>query len=296
MYFYVEIGGFMRITISGSSGLIGQELIETYTDKGWTFNVINRDSLQMSDSEFLEKKIEGADAVINLAGAPILIRWNDPSRKEIYDSRIETTRRIANAINQAKIKPRVFISNSAIGIYDTVNTHTEESRGFATGFLGTLCRDWEAEAMKAAGSTRVVVLRTGVVLSSKGGALKKAYGPFSFGLGGVIGTGDQAFSWVHIRDLVHIYQAVLGNDNFSGVVNAVSPTPTTNYHFTKTFGKVINQITVFRIPASVLKLIYGNAASTLIEGQNVVPEKLLKSGFTFEFPTIEKALLNLYRI
>ena len=286
----------MLVSISGASGLIGRTLIETYTDKGLIFRIINRDSFKLPDQEFLEAKIEGTDAVINLAGAPILKRWTESYKQELYNSRVMTTRKIANAINQAKVKPKVFICNSAIGIYDVTNKHTEESAGFANDFLGTLCRDWESAAMSAAGTTRVVVLRTGVVLSSKGGALKTAHGPFSFGFGGVIGSGEQSFSWIHIRDLMHIYKAILDNENFSGPVNAVAPYPTTNYHFTKTFGKVLNQMTVFKIPLWVLKKKYGDASTTLIEGQNVIPEKLLKSGFEFEFPTIEKALLNLYRI
>jgi hypothetical protein len=286
----------MRVSISGSTGLIGSELISTYQDKGLTFRIINRDSIKLPDDEFLETKIEGADAVINLAGAPILKRWTKSYRKEIYDSRIETTRKIANAIVRAKIKPKVFISSSAIGIYNTVNVHKEESTGFSDNFLGKLCRDWEAEALAAVGNTRVILLRTGVVLSSKGGMLKAAHGPFSIGLGGTIGKGDQSFSWVHIRDLMHIYRTILDNEKISGVVNAVAPNPTTNLHFTKTFGKVLNQITVFKIPLSALKVIYGDAASTLTEGQNVIPEKLLRNGFEFEFPTIESALLNLYRI
>ena len=295
-YIYEEIGCFMLVSISGSSGLIGRELIDTYKDKGWTFRILNRDSFRMPDNEFLETKIEGSDAIINLAGAPVLKRWSESYRKEIYNSRIETTRKIANAILQAKVKPKVFISTSAIGIYDTRGVHTEESTAFPDGFLGKVCRDWEAEALAAVGKTRVVLLRTGVVLSSKGGALKTAYGPFSFGLGGVIGKGDQPFSWIHIRDLMHIYQTILENENINGVVNAVAPNPTTNFHFTKTFGKVLNQMTLFKIPLFIMKAIYGDAASTLTEGQNVIPEKLLRNGFEFEFPTIESALLNLYRI
>ena len=286
----------MLVSICGATGLIGRSLIETYTDKGLTFRIMNRNSFNLTDQEFLEAKIEGVDAVINLAGAPILKRWTESYKQELYDSRIMTTRKIANAINQAKVKPKVFICNSAIGIYDNRNKHTEESTGFANDFLGKLCREWESVAMSAAGSTRVVVLRAGVVLSSKGGALKTAHGPFSFGFGGVIGSGEQALSWIHFRDLMHVYKAILDNENFSGPVNAVAPYPTTNLHFTKTFGKVLNQMTVFKIPLWALKKIYGDAASTLIEGQNVIPEKLLKSGFEFEFPTIEKALLNLYRI
>ena len=286
----------MLVSISGSTGLIGSEFIRTYSDKGLDFRIINRDSLKMPDQEFLESKIEGVDAVINLAGAPILKRWTDSYKDEIYKSRIDTTRKIANAIIQAKVKPKVFISNSAIGIYDDQGVHSETSTGLADNFLGKLCHDWESEAMAAAQFTRVVICRTSVVLSSQGGALKTAYTPFSFGLGGVIGNGEQAFSWIHIRDLMHIYKFILDNESITGVVNAVAPTPTTNYHFTKTFGKVLNQITIFKIPLMVLRAIYGDAASTLTEGQNVIPEKLLDNKFEFEFPTIEKALLNLYRI
>ena len=213
----------MLVSISGASGLIGRELIETYTNNGLTFRIINRDSFKLNDQEFLETKIEGVDAVINLAGAPILKRWTKSYRKEIYDSRIETTRKLANAVIHAEVKPKVFISNSAVGIYNTRDLHTEESTGFADDFLGKLCRDWESEALTATEVTRVVLVRTGVVLSSKGGALRTAYSPFSFGLGGIIGSGEQVFSWIHIRDLMRIYKAILDNDSFSGVVNAVSP-------------------------------------------------------------------------
>jgi uncharacterized protein (TIGR01777 family) len=286
----------MLVSISGSTGLIGQEMIRIYSGDEISFRIINRDSFKMSEDEFLEKKIEGADAVINLAGAPILKRWTESYKKELYASRIETTRKIANAIIHTKVKPEVFISKSAIGIYDTLGVHNEESTALSDDFLGKLCRDWEAEALAASPYTRVVILRTGVVLSSKGGALKTAHGPFKFGLGGIIGTGTQAFSWIHIRDLIHIYKTILDNDTLSGVVNAVAPYPTTNSHFTKTFGKVLNQFTILKIPTFALKAIYGDASSTLTEGQTVIPGKLLKTNFEFAFPTIEKALLNLYRI
>ncbi|MCX6245161.1 MAG: TIGR01777 family oxidoreductase [Bacteroidetes bacterium] len=286
----------MQLSISGSTGLVGRELINKLTGDEWTFRIISRDSIKMPDEEFLEKKIEGADAVINLAGAPIIKHWTEAYKKEILDSRISTTRKIATAIRNAKVKPPVFISASAIGIYDSVNTHDEESTSLADDFLGKVCSEWEAEAMAVSDLTRVVIIRLGVVLSSKGGALKKAHGPFSFGLGGVIGSGQQAFSFIHIRDLIKIYQAILENKNITGVVNAVAPESTNNYHFTKTLGKVLNQMTIFKIPESALRLIYGDAAVTLTEGQKVVPAKLMKNGFQFEFPTIEKALLNIYRV
>ena len=286
----------MNVTISGSSGLIGRALIDTNSEKGWHFHPVPRDSFNLSDVEFLEKNIEGADVVISLTGAPILKRWTENYKKEIYDSRVETTKKIANAIVQAKVKPRLFISNSAIGIYDSTSIHDEESVSFATDFLGKLCLDWEAAAFSAKEYTRVVVLRTGIVLSRKGGAMKAMFTPFSIGLGGKIGSGDQAFSFIHIRDLMHIFSYVVENENISGVVNAVAPNPTNNYHLTKILGKVLVQRAFLRIPVAILKARYGEAASILITGQHVIPGKLLDSGFNFEFPTIEKSLLDLYRV
>ncbi|HSN49874.1 MAG TPA: TIGR01777 family oxidoreductase [Bacteroidales bacterium] len=285
----------MQVSISGSSGFTGKEMINILDNQGIVFTVINRDSFGMSDAAFLEQKIEGKDAVINLAGAPILQKWTTRKKEEIYNSRIDTTNKIARAIREAKVKPKVFVSASAIGIYSSVGTHTETSNGFADDFLSKVCHDWEAAAMSVSDITRVVILRTGIVFGNTGGALPVMHKPFSMALGGTIGKGTQPLSWIHIRDLVNIYKFVIENDAFSGIVNAVAPNPTTNFHFTKTFAKIINQPAVFRIPLFALKARYGEAAATLIEGQTVIPEKLNQSGFRFEFPTIEKALLNLYR-
>jgi uncharacterized protein (TIGR01777 family) len=276
--------------------LIGQALIEAFTDKGWIFHSIPRNAYAQPDEEFLQKNIEGAEVVINLAGAPILKRWTDKYKKEILESRITPTRKIVTAINQAQVKPRLFISTSAIGIYDSTNSHDEGSTAFADDFLGRLCIDWESEAFHAKSCTRVVVLRTGIVLSRKGGAMKAMHRYFSIGLGGVIGKGDQSFSFIHIRDLMSLYKFILENENISGIVNAVSPNPISNSHFTKILGRVLVQPTVFRIPVRILKAKYGEAAETLIKGQNVIPKKLANNGFVFEYPTIEKTLLNLYRI
>jgi uncharacterized protein (TIGR01777 family) len=285
----------MQISMSGATGFIGDMLIKRFFEKGWPVNVIDRQSLTLDDKEFIEKKIEGSDVVINLAGAPVLKRWNEGYKKEIYDSRIDTTRKITIAIRNARRKPLVFISGSAIGIYNSKETHTEESRHFAADFMGKVCRDWEHEALEAAVSTRVVIFRTGVVLGQNGGALKTMYTPFKFGLGGIIGNGKQSFSWIHITDLMNAFVFAIENESFSGIVNAVAPDPTTNYHFTKTFGKVLNQPAIMRVPEFALKLMYGEGSQALTSGQNVLPEKLLKAGFTFSFPTIEKALMNLYR-
>jgi uncharacterized protein len=285
----------MQISMSGASGFIGSMLNKRFIENGWMVNVINRESLAMNDKEFLERKIEGSDVVINLAGAPILKRWNDSYKKEIYHSRIDTTRKIVTAIKHSDRKPRVFISGSAIGIYNSIETHTEESQHFADDFMGNVCQDWEHEALEATGLTRVVIFRTGVVLANNGGALKTMYFPFKTGLGGIIGNGKQAFSWIHISDLVGAFIYAIENVTISGIVNAVAPEPTTNYNFTKVFGKVLVQPTILKIPEFTLKLLYGEGSKALTIGQNVLPEKLLKAGFIFNFPTIRKALMDLYK-
>ena len=285
----------MQISMSGATGFIGNMLNKRFFEKGWPVNVINRQSFELNDKEFIEKKIEGSDVVINLTGAPIVKRWNESYKKEIFHSRIDTTRKIATAIRNASRKPQVFISGSAIGIYNSTETHTEESQHFADDFMGKVCRDWEYEAVEATTSTRVVIFRTGVVLGKNGGALKTMYTPFKIGLGGIIGNGKQPFSWITITDIVDAFVFTIENESFSGIVNAVAPNPTTNYHFTKTLGKVLNQPAIMRVPEFALKLIYGEGSKALTSGQNVLPEKLLKAGFTFRFPTIEKALMDLYR-
>jgi uncharacterized protein len=286
----------MRVSLSGSTGFIGSELMRKFSGTDWTFSVINRDSFLMDDDEFIRQKIDGADVVIHLAGATLAHRWTASYKNEILHSRIDTTRKIAVAIRKSRVKPKVFISASAIGIYDSSGRHTEESTAFADDFLGQVCRQWEAEARTAETDTRVVIVRNGIVLGTAGGMLASVHKFFNIGLGGTIGDGRQAFSWIHIRDLLRIYEFIIGNDNIRGVVNAVAPNPTTNYHFTKTYGKVLLQPAVMKVPALLLKSVYGEGSDQLMKGQEVIPDVLLKTGFSFEFSTVESALLNLYRI
>jgi uncharacterized protein len=286
----------MKVSLSGSTGFIGSELLKKYSGTDWIFTIINRDSLALSDDEFIRQKIDGADVVINLAGAPVLRRWSEAGRNEILHSRVDTTRKIARCIIRSQNRPKVFISTSAIGIYDDTGKHTEESTAFSGDFLGEVCRQWEAEALAAAPHTRVVIARTGIVLGTAGGALKTMHKFFGIGLGAALGDGKQDFSWIHIRDLLNIYGFIILHDSISGVVNAVAPEPTDNLHFTKTLGKVLMQPAFMKVPAFMLKSMYGEGAGQLLKGQKVVPEKLLKKGFTFQFPAIESALLNLYRI
>jgi len=285
----------MQISISGASGFIGTELMKRFIDMGHGFTIINRAALALPDEEFCSQKIEGSDAVINLAGATINKRWTERYKNEIYNSRILTTRKIARAIIDAKNKPKLYISNSAIGIYDAMGSHNEESKCFADDFMGRLCRDWEKEALFVKDQTRVVIFRTGLVLGATGGVLKTMYPIFNFGLGGVIGNGQQAFSWIHIADLINAYNFTVEHDNINGIINAVAPNPVTNQYFTRAFGKILGRPAFMKVPFFALRMLYGEGAEALVSGQEVIPGRLLENGFEFMFPTIGKALMDLYR-
>lgn len=285
----------MNLALSGASGFIGQALIKRALGMGWTVKVIDRDSFKMPDEQFLEEKIEGTDAVINLAGAPIAKRWTPKYKQLIMESRVTTTRKIAFAITRASHKPAVFISTSAIGIYDSINTHDESSSAYAGSFLTEVCSAWEQEAMKAAASTRLVIFRIGVVLGRDGGALSKMYLPFSIGLGGKIGNGSQPVSFIHLDDLIEAMIFSLENQSLRGIVNAVTPFPTDNADFSDKLGKVLKQQVWFTIPAFAMKMMYGEGAQVLLEGQKVMPEKLIQAGFRFKYPTMQNALMQIYR-
>jgi uncharacterized protein len=285
----------MQVSISGSSGFIGSSIKKYFLDKGWVINEIDRATLAMQVNDLLFKKIEGSDLIINLAGAPVQKRWSESYKQEILQSRVVTTRRIVEAIHHSTKKNIVFISGSAIGIYDSDHNHDEESTFFSHDFLGQVCTGWENEAMKANDITRLIRLRIGIVLGTEGGMLHKVHPFFKTGLGGKIGDGRQILSWIHIDDLVRTIAFIVENESLSGIINAVSPGPVNNEYFTKTFGKVLVQPTFFKVPLFGLKAIYGEAAQMLVTGQTVIPQKLMNNGFEFKFPTIEKALVNLYR-
>jgi uncharacterized protein len=285
----------MIVAISGSTGFVGQVLKKRLSALGWTVKIINRDSFALSDNDFREQIIEGTDAVINLAGSPVSRKWTPEYKQEILDSRLKTTTKISDSIHGAQKKPSVFISASAIGIYDSINTHTETSRAYADSFLSEVCRKWEQEALNVENDTRVVIFRLGVVLGEDGGALAKMHFPFSIGAGGKLGSGKQAVSFIHISDLVKAIIFAIESPSIRGIVNAVSPHPSTNAEFTEKLGTVLGQPTWLTIPVFILKLIYGEGAMVLLEGQTVLPEKLLLEGFKFQYPTIQNALVQIYR-
>lgn len=272
----------MKVAITGVSGFVGTNITKVFVD----FVAIHRND---THSEILQK-LKGVDIVINLAGAPIIKRWNEEYKKVLRTSRINTTRTLVEAINESDVKH--FISTSAVGVYKNDQVSDEDTQLLGDDFLATLVKDWEAEAYKC--NKKTTVLRFGVILGSDGGALMQMLTPFKLGIGGVIGNGKMMTSWIAVDDLVNIYKFVI-EKGLEGTFNAVSPYPVTNYTFTKTLGKLLSRPTLIPLPEFVLKLIFGEAASVLIDSKEVYPKALLDKEFTFLYPDIKSALEHIVR-
>jgi uncharacterized protein (TIGR01777 family) len=269
----------MKIAITGSSGFIASNLISYFPN----YVAIRREDTE----EDILKKLQGVDIVFNLAGATILKRWSENYKKILISSRIETTKKLVNAINKSSVKH--FISTSAIGIYPDNILCDENCKNLADDFLGTLAKKWEEEALKANKPT--AILRVGVVLG-KGGALKEMILPFKLGLGGIIGNGEMKMSWIDIEDLIRIYKFII-DKRLTGIFNATSPNPVTNREFTKTLAKLLNRPAIFKIPKFLLYLRYGEGVKVLTSSKEVYPNRMLKEGFKFKYSTIEKSLSHL---
>jgi uncharacterized protein (TIGR01777 family) len=283
----------MIVVITGATGFIGSSLVQKIRQRDWTVRIIGRNELSGPESS-LDTLVNGANIVINLAGAPVSKKWTPAWKEEIRNSRIDTTRKLADAILRVPEKPSLLISSSATGIYNSTEHHTESSQALAQGFLARVCQDWEKEAIRLADSMRVVILRTGVVLGRNGGALEKMERPFSLGLGGKIGSGQQYISFIHIHDLVNAILFSIDTSTISGIVNGVSPYPVTNREFTDKLAKVFGQSAFLTIPAFVIRFMLGEGAQILLEGQKVLPGKLQSAGFKFQFPTIQNCLVDIF--
>jgi uncharacterized protein len=278
------------IAITGASGFVGTSLIKYFSALGYKVLPIERAVL--NNQEELNEILNSSDVVINLAGANIINRWNESYKKLLYLSRIDTTSKIVNTIKNIQNKPKLLISTSAVGIYDNKLTYNEKGN-YSNDFLSKLCQNWENEASKAkSDTTKVSIFRFGIVMGKDGGALQKMITPFKLGLGGVIGSGKQAFSYIHIDDLMAAYKFVIENE-FEEVFNLTAPVPTTNQGLTLALGKTLKRPTILPVPEFVLKLIFSEGAKVLIDGQSAVPKKLLDLGFKFKFKTIEDTIENL---
>jgi uncharacterized protein len=294
--------GAMRILVTGSTGLVGRALVTFLESGGHEVHRLTRTAAaRPGEIEFDPEKgaahpseMEGFDAVIHLAGDPIAQgRWTEAKKRLIRDSRVTFTRRLAETLGALKKPPAVFISASATGYYgDRGDRVLRESDGPGEGFLPEVCLEWEGASEPAAlAGIRVVHLRTGLVLTPTGGALQPMLLPFSLGLGGPLGQGKQWWSFIAMDDLLYAIHHVLMNDSVRGPVNATSPEPVTNAEFTRTLGRVLNRPAFLKAPRFALDLALGEMTGPLLfASARVNPEKLLDSGFTFSYPTLEAAL------
>jgi uncharacterized protein (TIGR01777 family) len=290
----------MKVLVTGSSGLIGSALIESLTANG-------HEAIRLLRTAFAEGlpfwdpengvidlgDVTGVDAVVHLAGYSIANgRWNERTKARILDSRVRGTKLLAEFFAESAHKPHVIVSASGVGAYGECGEDVVDERSeFGKGFLADVARQWEestAPAVKA--GIRVVNIRLGIVLSASGGALKKMLLPFKMGLGGVIGSGKQYMSWVSIDDVAKMIQYVMANDSMRGPVNLVSPTPVSNYEFTKTLGRALHRPTVFRMPAFVACLAFGEMAKELLlSSTRAMPKKLMDTGYQFRHSELEEA-------
>ena len=278
-----------RIVISGASGFVGSNLSNFLSQHGYLVDKLSRSDLGVSDNE-LSDRLNGANAVINLAGAPINQRWTQTYKEVLYTSRVKTTQKIANAIRLAAVKPEVFISTSAVGIYKNQTRNTERAAQYDIGYLAKICKDWEASALTTLKITRTVIFRLAVVLGRDGGALKNMLPIFKMGLGGPLGSGKQGFPWIHLDDLLQAYLFVLEHPEAEGIYNLTAPEIVTNKEFTNTLAAVVKRPAVMSVPIFTLKLLYGQGAVALTEGAFVEPFRLQEAGFQFKYPRLAGAL------
>lgn len=267
----------MKVAITGASGFVGSHLQKHFQE-----NVhIHRDDTK----EQILEKLEGVDTVINLAGAPIIKRWNEEYKKVLINSRVETTKTLVSAINESDVN--YFISTSAIGAYPDDGVYDESYKEYADDFLGSLTKVWEETALECSKPTAIT--RFGIVIGKEGGALKQMLTPFKLGVAGIVGDGTTIMSWIDIDDLVAAYKH-LCEKKLVGTFNLTTPKPVRNYEYTKALGAILHRPTLLPLPEFVLKIIYGEAATVLTGSKEIHPRALLESGFEFKYPTIQSSL------
>lgn len=285
-----------RIAVTGSSGLIGNAIVGHLKSEGHTVQrLVRRQTVSPNEISWDPQAgtvdlsaLEGVDAVIHLAGAGVGDkRWSAKYKSEILNSRLLGTTTIAHAV--AAIKPKVFISASAMGWYgETGNRAVTERDRAGDDFLAAVCHEWE-NAADLAGNIRTVKLRTGLVLDPTGGALGRMIPLFRFGIGGRLGSGKQWWSWITLHDVVRAITFTLENP-VSGAVNLTAPNPVTNQEFTAALARALHRPAVFPVPALALKIAFGGFSSEMLGSKKVLPEVLTQAGFTFDYPHIGAAL------
>lgn len=296
----------MRILIVGATGFIGRRLVsaielQRHLPIAWVRSPVRARRVLGSGPTIvssadgdaaLVSELSRCDAVVNLAGEPIVRRWTPARRAAIVASRVDLTTRLVQACAAASPRPRVLVSGSGVGYYgDRGDEVLTEQSPPGTDFLSQLATDWEAAAMDAVSlGMRVVTVRTGIVLGAGGGALAQMRPAFALGLGGPMGSGRQYLAWIHMEDHVSIVLSALADDRYQGPVNAVGPEAVTNGQFARALGRAMHRPAVVPVPAFALELLFGEASVTMLSSQRARPARLEELGFQFAFPTVASAL------
>lgn len=300
-----------KIILTGASGLIGRNLFNELIERDYSVSIIttnknkskslfpNTENIfdwnELEQNNFLDY-LQNVDNIIHLSGANIASkRWTAKYKEEIFNSRINTTKKLVDIISQSGRKLKSFICASATGYYgDRKDELLIEESMCGNDYLSFVCKNWEEEASKVEQfGIRRVSIRTGIVLSNEDGALKRMITPYKFFIGGPLGNGNQWFPWIHIEDIVNIYLFALENEIINGPVNAVSKDPVKMKEFANTLGKVLKHPSIFSVPKFALKIILGESAESILASQRVYPKKLIVHRFNFKYDNLEKALINL---
>lgn len=295
----------LRIVIAGGTGFLGTPLHHALSAEKYRITLLTRGPAGPGRVRWdpngevgdWAEAIDGADAVINLSGESIAgRRWNGEHKKRVLNSRVLATRSLAAAILACAAPPRVLISGSGVGYYGSCGDEiVTETHGAGSDFLAGVSVEWEAEALAARATTRVVCVRTGLVLARDGGALPQMLPPFWLGAGGPVGSGRQYWPWIHRDDWVAMVRFALVTDSVEGALNATAPAPVTNREFAKTLGRAMHRPAIApAVPDFVLKIVVGEMAYALLTGQRAIPEKAERAGFSFRYRTLDAALANLF--
>jgi uncharacterized protein (TIGR01777 family) len=290
----------VRIAISGGTGRIGSLLVQRLKTRGDDVTVLSRSRGDVrwdpNAGPAPAEALAGRDAVVHLAGEDIAQRWNDEALRRIRDSREHGTRNLVEGLRAADPRPKALISSSAVGYYGNRHDPVDEEAPPGDDVLARICVAWEREAARAEElGMRVVLVRTGVVLDRRGGALQKMLLPFRLGIGGPVAGGRQPLPWIHVDDVIGIYLAAIDDERWSGPVNATAPEPVSNREFSRALGRALRRPAIMPVPGFALRLLYGGMAMLVTDGQHAVPRRAGELGYRYEHPQLDEALRSALR-
>ncbi len=282
----------MIIALSGYRGLIGSALEEKLIGENHSIVRLSRGDLYSLKINGLSSMLSGCDAVVHLAGAPVLQRWTRRNRKVILESRVVTTRNLVRAIASlpVNLRPRMFFSASAIGIYQSGVAHDEKSEAYADHFAAEVIKAWEAASVSVPPGVRRVIFRISLVLDKKSQLIRLLRIPFLMGVGGPIGNGSQPFPFIHLDDLIRFILWALKGKEVQGIYNLAAPEQVTQKQFSRQFGALLHRPAVIPVPVFILRIIFGKASLLVADSPVVVPGRLAEEGFVFSYPTLRSAM------